>query len=157
MHHEPAAVPTAQRVMQRRGAFESVQVKNTSTPIAAEHSFGLLRSGFHAGGNDENVILQLLARSEQDAILLGFHVIDLRPQVINAARNKAALRLNHISRRVNPERHKEKARLIVVGRSLINNRDLAFPRLQSLLQTIGHNRAGCAGAENEERFLRWHR
>ena len=47
---------------------------------------------------------------------------------------------------------KEKARLVVVGRVLIDNVNFPFLRTQALPQTISDQRTSCASTQNKDRF-----
>ena len=146
---QPAALPGAQMLGQRHGAFDGVEVEDRLVPLVLLQAGRLFGLRLRAGGDHQEVVVEDPAIGELHAVVVGLDDLDRRHDHLDARRDEVALGLHHIVLAVHPERDEQETGLIVVRLVLIDDGHLPFVAVQQPAQPVGHHGAGRAGAENQ--------
>ena len=146
------ALPGLQALGQCLGAFKGVELVHVFAPIAVDHAFDLFGCGMDAGGDDQDVVGDLGAVRQKDAVGRRVNAVDVGLAVIDPARDGAGHRPTDIVILVDAKGHEEITRLVVMVGGAIDEGDGPFAFGEFVPQGAGHDGAGRACAENEEGF-----
>lgn len=135
---------------QRDRTLDRVEIEDVAPPRVSQHALGLAGHDLGSRGDDENVVGQLGAASQDDLAALGVDAVDSLLQVSNALRNERGLRPGNVPLVVRPEGNEQEPGLVVVGRVLIDDRQRPFLLVEPPDEMVGHHGAGCAGAQYHE-------
>jgi hypothetical protein len=150
VHDQASVVEGAERVAERLGAVEGVEVEDAAPPLGAEHARRLVRPRGHASGDHQVVVGKTAAVLEADDSLLGLDPVDLAQDQLHSVGEEVVPAAHDLGRRVAAERYEQVARLVVVVVVPVDHGDRPLVVRQPLVELVRDHRAGGAAAEDEQ-------
>ena len=147
---ELSPLPALEKLRQRAGSVYRVEIEDLFVPEISLQPFRLFGTDDCAGGHHEKVVREDGGIGKQDAALFGLYPVNHGGYDINTRREEVRIWLHDIPALVDPERDKEKPRLIEMRLLLIDDRNLPFPALEDVTEPVHHHGAGGACTEDHE-------
>ena len=145
-----AALPVAQMLGQRHGAFDGVEVEDRLVPLVLQQARRLFGPRLRARGDHQEVILEDAAVDQLHTVLIGLDDVGLRLDHLDARGDEVTLGLHHVGLAVHPEGNEQETGLIVVRLVRIDDGHLPFVAVEQPAQSVDHHGASRAGAENQQ-------
>ena len=119
---------------------------------AVEKAWRFRRNDVRAGRDDEDVVGEGLASGDADLALGGVDTLDLGDDEFDLLGQELRAVLEELLRGVRAERNEQESGLVVVGRVAVDDGDSPERRVEPPAEEVGHDRAACAGAEDDDPF-----